>query len=448
MAQPAERVLEVGREQLLEAELGHELVRAQPSALVDRAQEAVRVSEAVRGDGAHRPKTLMERVRSGDPGRTRHDISPRACPPPPWRPRARSRRRGFRRRLGCRSGRRLLGARPSAWPQRASARLRGARAASAAASMRRAPAPASRQPVSRPRASPEQPSSRPRASPPRPGFAAAGFAAAGFAGAAFAAAAGLPAPRSSPPRPASARAAAASPPRASSRGLRRGGLRGRGLRRRLAGAAGFGAAGGGLRLAPRPWPPASSSPRRFAARRLRSASPRRLRRRRRLRLAFGFARAVALAFGFSLALAAAFFAAPVGTAPSSAWPRRRWRSSRAHRAGLGARAAAGGLHLGRAAFGLRLAVADLALPERPAWARRRPRGTGWPLRSGSPRRRAGDARRVRRRPCGRGRWRCRSASSVSEASGISLPLALCRLCGDRVRHQRGVTAGERQRLGG
>ena len=53
VAHPAERVLEVGREQLVEAELRHELVRAQPSALVDRSQEAMRVAEAVSRDGPH-----------------------------------------------------------------------------------------------------------------------------------------------------------------------------------------------------------------------------------------------------------------------------------------------------------------------------------------------------------------------------------------------------------
>ena len=55
MPHAAERVLEVGREQLVEAELGDELVRAQPSALVDRAQEAMGVAQAGRGDGAHGP---------------------------------------------------------------------------------------------------------------------------------------------------------------------------------------------------------------------------------------------------------------------------------------------------------------------------------------------------------------------------------------------------------
>ena len=42
-----------GREQLVEVELGDELVRAQPPALLDRAQEAVGVAEAGRGNGAH-----------------------------------------------------------------------------------------------------------------------------------------------------------------------------------------------------------------------------------------------------------------------------------------------------------------------------------------------------------------------------------------------------------
>src|SRR5688572_27566845 len=92
MPQPAERVLQVRREELLEAELGDELVRAQPSALVDRTQKAVSVTEAGRRDGAHRPLTLMEHARPGEPGRARHDLSPRACPPPPSRPQARSRR--------------------------------------------------------------------------------------------------------------------------------------------------------------------------------------------------------------------------------------------------------------------------------------------------------------------------------------------------------------------
>ena len=53
VAHAAERVLEIGREQLVQAELGHELVRAQPPALVDRPQEAMRVAEAVSRDGPH-----------------------------------------------------------------------------------------------------------------------------------------------------------------------------------------------------------------------------------------------------------------------------------------------------------------------------------------------------------------------------------------------------------
>ena len=51
---PPERVLQPGREQLVEVELGDELVRAQSPALLDRAQEAMGVAEAGRGDGAHR----------------------------------------------------------------------------------------------------------------------------------------------------------------------------------------------------------------------------------------------------------------------------------------------------------------------------------------------------------------------------------------------------------
>ena len=64
MAHAAERVLQVGREQLVEAELRHELVRAQPAALVDRAEEAVGMAQAVGGDGAHDALTLM---RARDP---------------------------------------------------------------------------------------------------------------------------------------------------------------------------------------------------------------------------------------------------------------------------------------------------------------------------------------------------------------------------------------------
>ena len=53
VAHAAERVLQAGREQLVEVELRDELVRAQPAALVDRSEEAVGVAKAGRGDGAH-----------------------------------------------------------------------------------------------------------------------------------------------------------------------------------------------------------------------------------------------------------------------------------------------------------------------------------------------------------------------------------------------------------
>ena len=71
-----------GREQLVEVELGDELVRAQPAALLDRAQEAVSVAQTGRGDGAHAP----------DPNR-----------------RARTSRRAARARAGARSRRALAG---------------------------------------------------------------------------------------------------------------------------------------------------------------------------------------------------------------------------------------------------------------------------------------------------------------------------------------------------
>ena len=412
MPQPAERVLEVGREQLLEAELGHELVRAQPSALVDRAQKAVSVTEAGRRDGAHRPKTLMERARPGDPGRARHDISPRACRPPPWRPRARS-RRPPRSPPSAPARARPSWPRPSAWPSTRRASSVSAAAGFAARRRARAFAAAAAASASRP-----------------PGFArsaAAGFAAAGFA----AAAARLRRRR----RPASLgrrglrlrrgrglrrgrRASASARPR-----LRRRRLRGRGLRLRAAGSGfgfaaaglppGFGAAGSGfaLRLGRRGF---------FAARRHRGLGRRRGRGvggRRRLGLGFGSRRGLGLRLR---ALAAGFFgAAPVGTAPSVGVAAAALavvagsgpafaRAPRPEGLTFAARPSAcacGGRRLGRSRSA-RLGRADAR------------RATGWPR---PPRRRAAGGRRARRRPCGRGRWRCRSASSVRKASGISLP---------------------------
>ena len=53
LARAAERVLEARREQLVDRELGDELVEAQPVALVDRAQQAVCVAKARSRDRTH-----------------------------------------------------------------------------------------------------------------------------------------------------------------------------------------------------------------------------------------------------------------------------------------------------------------------------------------------------------------------------------------------------------
>ena len=78
VAHPAERVLEIGREQLVEAELRHELVRAQPPALVDRSQEAMRVAEAVAGMGRIRADSNARATRPT--GRAHAPRSARAVP--------------------------------------------------------------------------------------------------------------------------------------------------------------------------------------------------------------------------------------------------------------------------------------------------------------------------------------------------------------------------------
>ena len=53
LARPPERVLEPGREQLLDANSVTNSSSAEALALVDRAQQAVRVAEAGGGDGTH-----------------------------------------------------------------------------------------------------------------------------------------------------------------------------------------------------------------------------------------------------------------------------------------------------------------------------------------------------------------------------------------------------------
>ena len=71
--QPAERVLQPGRKQLVEVELGDELVRAQSPALLDRSQETMGVAEAGRGNGAHarNPIGALDGARE-DPARAGH----------------------------------------------------------------------------------------------------------------------------------------------------------------------------------------------------------------------------------------------------------------------------------------------------------------------------------------------------------------------------------------
>ena len=65
LPRPPERVLQAGREQVLDRELGDELVEPDALALVDRAQQPVRVAEAGGGDGTHRAhRTPAPRARS------------------------------------------------------------------------------------------------------------------------------------------------------------------------------------------------------------------------------------------------------------------------------------------------------------------------------------------------------------------------------------------------
>ena len=96
MPHPPERVLQPGREQLVEVELGDELVRAQSPALLDRSQETMGVAEAGRGNGAH-PETLLERLTARATRRARR--TPAHLPSPP-RHRAR-RGLGRARRWRC-----------------------------------------------------------------------------------------------------------------------------------------------------------------------------------------------------------------------------------------------------------------------------------------------------------------------------------------------------------
>ena len=68
LPRPPQRVLEPGREQLLDRELGDELVEPEALALVDGAQQAVRVAEAGGGDGTHArtvPAAPRRAVQSG-----------------------------------------------------------------------------------------------------------------------------------------------------------------------------------------------------------------------------------------------------------------------------------------------------------------------------------------------------------------------------------------------
>ena len=60
LARPPERVLERRREQLLDGELGHELVEPHTLALLDRAQQAMGVAEAGGGNGTH-GRTVLAR---------------------------------------------------------------------------------------------------------------------------------------------------------------------------------------------------------------------------------------------------------------------------------------------------------------------------------------------------------------------------------------------------
>ena len=422
MPHPAERVLQIGREQLVEVELGDELVRAQPSALLDRAQEAVGVAQAGRGDGTHGLDPMRRaRTSARDPAnRVAHaDVSPRASGGAS-RPRAR-----FAAVFGVPSP---VGTTPSAG-------VAAAPFAACGGSLRRAGFGGAA------------------------GFAAAGFAAAGFArrpassrpawrrgfGAAGFGAAGFDAPASR--RPASARRASA-PPACGAAGFGAAGFAAAGFDAAGFAAAGFGAAGFGAAGfdAAGFAPPASARRLRLRRGGLRRG---RLRRRRVLRrglrrrrgglgrfgagfgaAGFGAAGFFAAAFGFGLV----FAAAPAGWP----WPSRRpaLRSAGRDRALVGVAAAAlavwaglalaprpgGRPRLGSLRLGLRLA------PRWPTSARRR---TGL-RRADGVRRRAGSAgggtvvssssrtRRPASRPSaafGRDLPRCRSVSSVAMAYG-------------------------------
>ena len=110
LARAAERVLQPGREQLLDRELGDELVEAEALALVDRAQEAVGVAEARGWDRTHGPNLANPGRRGLVP-----NVSVRPGPAASGRPGdARSARlvaRGGLRRGGRGGDLRLLGGR-------------------------------------------------------------------------------------------------------------------------------------------------------------------------------------------------------------------------------------------------------------------------------------------------------------------------------------------------
>ena len=82
LPRPPQRVLEPGREQLLDRELGDELVEPEALALVDGAQQAVRVAEAGGWDGTHRRTVSARRAPGPAPRPPLRTSSPRR---PPWR---------------------------------------------------------------------------------------------------------------------------------------------------------------------------------------------------------------------------------------------------------------------------------------------------------------------------------------------------------------------------
>ena len=63
LARAPERILESRRKQILDRELGDELVEPEALSLADRAQQAVRVAEAGGGDGAHERTVSARRMR-------------------------------------------------------------------------------------------------------------------------------------------------------------------------------------------------------------------------------------------------------------------------------------------------------------------------------------------------------------------------------------------------